>query len=86
MESDISEPINLGTQDHLSINELVDIIARIEGKKIIKVHQLNKIQGVKNRLCDYSKAQKLLKWKPKVTPLQGMGVINKFVRKEMGSS
>lgn len=84
MESNIKEPINLGTDDHLSINELVDIIAKIEGKKIRKVHQLNKIQGVRNRLCNFSKAKKLLHWERKVTPLQGMTAINKFVRREMG--
>lgn len=84
MESDINEPINLGTTDHVSINELVDIVAKIEGKNIKKVHQLDKIQGVRNRICDFSKAQKLLKWESKVRMEEGMRVINKFVHKELG--
>ena len=83
MESNITESINLGTEDHLSINNLVDIIAKIEGKDIKKIHQLNKIQGVRNRLCDFSKAEKLLKWERKVLPEEGMRVINSFVRKEL---
>ena len=67
----------------MSINNLVDIIAKIEGKDIKKIHQLNKIQGVRNRLCDFSKAEKLLKWERKVLPEEGMRVINSFVRKEL---
>ena len=84
MNSDIHEAVNIGTCDHVSINELVDIIAEIECKEVIKVHQVNKVQGVRNRLCDYSKAKKLLKWERKVTPREGMKIINMFVRKQMG--
>ncbi len=84
MSSSIKDPVNIGTSDHVSINELVDIICKIEGISVKKQHQLNKIQGVRGRFCDYSKAQKELKWKAKVTPLEGMSVINKFVHKELG--
>ena len=83
MESEIKEPLNIGTSDHLSIDELVDIICKIEGVKITKAHQLNKIQGVRGRLCDYSKAKKLLKWQAKVTPMEGMEQICKFVHKQL---
>ncbi len=83
MESNIKEPINIGTSDHVSINQLVDIICKIEKVNIKKVHQLNKIQGVRGRLCNYSKATKLLDWKAKVTPLEGMTIINKFVHDEL---
>src|SRR3989344_1883957 len=83
MESEINEPLNIGTSDHLSIDELVDIICKIEGVKITKVHQLNKTQGVRGRLCDYSKAKKLLKWQAKVTPMEGMEQICKFVHKQL---
>lgn len=84
MHSNIKDPVNIGTSDHVSINELVDIICKIEGIKVKKVHQLNKIQGVRGRLCDFSKAQKELRWKAKVTPVEGMTVINKFVHKQLG--
>lgn len=83
MQSKVSEPINLGTTDHLSVDDLVDIASRIENKEIVKVHELNKIQGVRNRICNFSKAKKLLKWKAKVTPRKGMEAVNKFVHKEI---
>lgn len=84
MESNIKEPLNIGTSDHISINELVDIICKIEGAKVERVFQLNKIQGVRGRLCDFSKAEKLLKWRAKVKPMQGMKIINKFVHEQLG--
>lgn len=83
MESNITQPINIGTSDHVSVDQLVDIICEIEKAKIKKVHQLNKVQGVRGRFCDFTKAKKILKWEPKVTPKQGMRVINKFVHKEL---
>lgn len=83
MESNITEPVNIGTADHVSVNQLVDLICDIEGVKVNKVHQLNKIQGVRGRYCDFSKAEKLLKWKRKITPKKGMTVINKFVHEQL---
>ncbi len=84
MESDIMEPLNIGTSDHVSINELVDIICKIERVKVKKEYQPHKVQGVRGRLCNYSKAEKLLHWKAKVTPMQGMKIINKFVHEQLG--
>lgn len=78
MESNIKEPVNIGTSDHISINQLVDIICKIEGVKVNKVYQLNKVQGVRGRLCDFSKAKKLLRWKANVTLTEGMREVNKF--------
>lgn len=83
MESKITEPINIGTSDHMSINQLVDLICKIEGVKVKKVHQLKRVQGVRGRYCDFSKAAKLLKWRGKVTPEEGMKIINKFVHKQL---
>jgi len=83
MESEITDPVNIGTSDHVSINDLVDIIAKIEKIKIKKVFQPNKIQGVRARLCDFSKAERLLGWKRKVTMEKGLSEINKFVHQQL---
>lgn len=83
MESDINTPTNLGTDDHISVSQLVDVIAEIEGVNIKKDFQLDKIEGVKNRWCDYSKAKRELGWDKKVEFKDGMAVINKFVHKQL---
>jgi len=49
MHSDYPHPLNLGTEEMVTINELVDIIAEIAGKRIRKRHDLSKPQGVRGR-------------------------------------
>jgi len=78
MESDIREPINLGSNELMTINELVDLAAEIEGVSVRKVHQLDKVQGVRTRQADLSKAETLLGWRRQVTMREGMTAINRF--------
>src|SRR5207247_6214280 len=49
MRSDYGEPLNLGTDRLVSINELVDIVAGVAGKTIHKRYDLSKPQGVRGR-------------------------------------
>lgn len=83
MESDIHEPVNIGTEDLVKINELVDIIAKIEGVSIKKNHQLDKVQGVRTRHADFSRAYNQLGWKKQVSMEEGMRAINEFAHKEL---
>ncbi len=78
MCSDCNTPTNIGTDELVSIDELVDIIAEIEGIKVNKVHQLDKIQGVRTRHSDLSKI-KAMGWLPKVTLREGMKAVNQYV-------
>lgn len=78
MNSTVTEPINLGSDHLVSINELVDVIADIEGVTVKKVHQLDKVQGVRTRTPDLMKARTLLKWEPTTSLRDGLTAINKF--------
>jgi nucleoside-diphosphate-sugar epimerase len=69
MHSDIREPINIGSDRLVSINELIDIVSKIAGKKIKKRYDTSKPQGVRGRNSDNTKIKKLLKWVPS-TPLE----------------
>ncbi len=69
MMSDIRRPINIGSDRIVSINELIDIIAKIAGKKIKKRYDLTKPQGVRGRNSDNTLIKKLLKWEPSI-PLE----------------
>lgn len=80
MKSNITEPINLGSNELFSIDELVDLIAEIEGIKVNKIHQLDKVQGVRVRQADLTKAEKLLGWKRKVSMREGLTEVNKYVK------
>ena len=80
MQSDYQKPINLGQDRLISIDELVDIIAKISGKKIIKRHDLTKPQGVRGRNSDNSKLRKVLNWEPQISLEQGLELTYQWIR------
>ncbi len=71
MQTNHYEPINLGQDRMLTINELVDIIANIAGKKISKQYDLTKPQGVRGRNSDNTKLREVLKWEPQIPSKRG---------------
>jgi GDP-D-mannose 3',5'-epimerase len=72
MRSDYHEPLNLGQDRMLSINQLVDIVAEIAGKKIYKTHDLSKPQGVRGRNSDNTRLRQVLGWEPMVSLEEGL--------------
>jgi nucleoside-diphosphate-sugar epimerase len=72
MRSDYPDPLNLGTDRLVRINELVDIVARIAQKSITKKHDLSKPQGVRGRNSNNDKLRKVLSWEPSITLEQGL--------------
>lgn len=69
MRSDYSQPLNLGTDELVTVNGLVDLVAAIAGKRIVKCHDLAKPQGVRGRNSDNTRLREVLGWEPK-TPLK----------------
>jgi nucleoside-diphosphate-sugar epimerase len=69
MESDYHEPLNLGQDEMVSINQLVELVAAISGKKITKRYDLTKPQGVRGRNSDNARLREVLDWEPQ-TPLE----------------
>jgi GDP-D-mannose 3',5'-epimerase len=72
MRSDYGSPLNLGTDELVSVDELVDIIADIAGKSVTKRHDTSKPQGVRGRNSDNSRLRSVLGWEPKTTLRQGL--------------
>jgi len=64
MRSDHHEPLNLGTDRLVSIDELADIVATIACKTVHKRHDLTKPQGVRGRNSDNSRLREVLAWEP----------------------
>jgi nucleoside-diphosphate-sugar epimerase len=69
MKSDFHEPLNLGQDKMITVNELVALVARIAGKRIRKRYDLSKPQGVRGRNSDNTKLREVLGWEPQ-TPLE----------------
>lgn len=72
MNSDILEPINLGSSELVTINQMVDIIEEIAGIKVERKYQLDAPQGVRGRNSDNTMIQKRLGWEPSMTLREGL--------------
>ena len=83
MKSDHSAPLNLGQDRMLSINELVDMIAGIAGKKIEKRYDLTKPQGVRGRNSDNTRLNQVLNWEPAVSLEAGLAKTYAWIAGEL---
>ena len=72
MVSDHREPLNLGQDRLISINELVDMVADVAGKSISRRHDLTKPQGVRGRNSDNERLRRVLAWEPQISLEQGL--------------
>jgi nucleoside-diphosphate-sugar epimerase len=83
MASDFHEPLNLGTDEMVSINHLVDMICDIAGKKLTKEHDLTKPQGVRGRNSDNTLLRKVLGWEPSMPLEKGLAITYKWIASEL---
>ena len=72
MRSDYGSPLNLGTDELISVDGLVDMVAGIAGKAINKSHDRSRPQGVRGRNSDNSKLRQVLGWEPRISLREGM--------------
>lgn len=72
MQSDYTAPLNLGTDEMISINDLVDITSEIAGKPVGRRHDLTKPQGVRGRNSDNSRIRDVLGWEPTISIRKGL--------------
>jgi GDP-D-mannose 3',5'-epimerase len=72
LASDIIDPINLGSSELVSINQLVDIVEEIAGVKLKRNYNLSAPKGVNGRNSDNTLIQKLLGWEPNTRLRDGM--------------
>lgn len=83
MASDYEKPLNLGTDELVTINGLVDIISGIAGKKLHKRHDLSKPQGVRGRNSDNSLLRQILGWEPSIRLQQGLAITYRWIESEI---
>jgi len=69
MEQEVTEPVNLGSSQLVTINELVDIVEGIAGVKLERSYRLDAPQGVRGRNSDNTLILERLGWEPS-TPLE----------------
>jgi len=72
LHSNILEPINLGSDELVTINGLVDIVEDIAGIKLRRKYNLSAPKGVNGRNSDNTRIKKLLGWAPGIRLREGL--------------
>lgn len=83
MRSDHREPLNLGQDRMISINELVEIVAAIAGKTIRKRYDLTKPQGVRGRNSDNTRLREVLQWEPRISLEEGLEKTYRWIQAQV---
>jgi GDP-D-mannose 3', 5'-epimerase len=91
MNSDILEPINLGSSEAVSINQLVDMVEGIAGIRLERKYDLTAPQGVNGRNSDNTLIQKYLGWEPNIPLRTGMEktyawIYDQYLAREKGAA
>ena len=84
--SEYHQPLNLGTDRMVSVDELVDIVCRIAGKTLSKRHDLTKPQGVRGRNSDNTLLREVFRWEPSITLEKGLKETYRWIEKELAGA
>jgi GDP-D-mannose 3', 5'-epimerase len=82
MNSDFTQPLNLGTEEMVSINELARIIMRIADKNLTIEH-VEGPEGVRGRNSDNTKLREVLDWEPPTDLEQGLAETYRWIEKQL---
>jgi nucleoside-diphosphate-sugar epimerase len=85
MVSDSREPLNLGSEAMVTVNELARIIVEVSGKDGITLRHVDGPQGVRGRSSDNRRLREVLRWEPSVTLRQGLEPTYRWIEKQVTS-
>lgn len=85
MASDHRAPLNLGQDRMISVDDLVDIVASLAGKRIEKRYDLSKPQGVRGRNSDNSLLRKVTSWEPQISLEEGLSRTYRWIHEQVHS-
>jgi len=83
MNSDITQPINLGSSELVTINQLVDIAEEIAGIRLKRRYDLNAPRGVNGRNSDNAMILESLGWEPSIRLRDGLEKTYRWIEKQM---
>jgi nucleoside-diphosphate-sugar epimerase len=86
MDSDYVYPINIGSDEMISINDLAKMVIGISGKKLNIINIESNVTGVRGRNSDNSLIEETLKWKPTQSLKDGMVKLYDWVNKQVNKT
>lgn len=85
MQADYNKPLNIGSDRLVTINKMVDMIAKIADKTIRKKYDLSKPQGVRGRNSDNTLLRKTLRWEPQISLETGLARTYRWIEERTKS-
>jgi nucleoside-diphosphate-sugar epimerase len=83
MSSDYQQPLNLGTERMVTINELAEIIIELSGKPGLSLRHIDGPQGVRGRNSDNSRLREVLDWEPTTRLEDGLDSTYRWIEKQV---
>jgi len=83
LESDIREPVNLGSNELVTINQLVDMVEDIADVRLHRRYKLDAPKGVNGRNSDNSRIKSLLGWEPSTSLRDGLKKTYAWIESQM---
>jgi len=85
MDSDVAEPLNVGSEQLVTINQLVDIVESIADVKLKRRYKLDAPKGVRGRNSDNTLIRQRLGWAPSIRLEEGMRQTYEWIHAQMSS-
>jgi nucleoside-diphosphate-sugar epimerase len=85
MNGDVAEPLNLGSSELVTINQLVDIVEDIAGVKLKRRYNLSAPKGVNGRNSDNTQTQAVLQWQPSISLRDGLEKTYRWIYDDMAA-
>lgn len=85
-DSDFADPINLGSSELVSINQMVDVVEKIAGIKLKRSYKLDAPKGVRGRSSDNTLIQKVFNWEPTISLEAGLEKTYRWIYDQMVAS
>ena len=86
MNSSFREPLNLGSNEMVTINQLVDLVEEIAQIKVVRNHNLRAPLGVRGRNSDNTLINELFNWQPDVKLYEGLTKTYNWIYQELSRS
>jgi len=83
MDSDFMGPVNIGSEEMVTINELVDTAARVAGKEVRKMHKLDAPLGVRGRNSNNDLIREKLGWDYEQTLEEGIRKTYNWIKEQI---
>ena len=85
MESDFPEPLNIGSAEMVTVNQLVSLTEEIAGAELERSYDLSAPQGVRGRSSDNTLCREVLGWEPSITLREGMTKLYAWVEAQVAT-